>query len=127
MTLRSARHARLTPGRVRSMSFRLARLGRRGLDEDDVREFCDQVEEELSLLLEERSVLQAEVRRLRGWAHAGNADRAPGGNRGRPRAVTQGHARAALPPGVAPLSAPVAAPVPVPVSSRPYDPRPVPQ
>src|SRR6201996_195964 len=102
MTFRSSRPARLTPGQVRSMSFRLARLGRRGLDEDDVREFCDQVEEELSLLLEERSALQSEVRRLRGWAHggtpggppgappggphAGDPGRTPAGNRGRPRA-----------------------------------------
>ena len=34
MTLRTPNRARLTPGYVRSMSFRLARLGRRGLDED---------------------------------------------------------------------------------------------
>jgi len=128
MTSRSARHARLTPGRVGSMSFRLARLGRRGLDEDDVREFCDQVEEELSLLLEERSALQSEVHRLRGWAHA-DPGRAPAGNPGRPHAINPGRGRAALPPGVAPLGAPVAAPVPVPVPipSRPYDPRPVPR
>ena len=62
MTLRAGHHARLTPGRVRSVSFRLARLGRRGFDEDDVRDFCDRVEGELSLLLEERTALQAEVR-----------------------------------------------------------------
>ncbi len=68
------------------MSFRLARLGRRGLDEDDVRDFCDRVEGELSLLFEERTALQAEVRRLRGWAQA----------------INQRRARLALPPGVAP-------------------------
>ncbi len=71
------------------MSFRLARLGRRGFDEDDVRDFCDRVEGELSLLLEERTALQAEVRRLRGWAQA----------------INQRRARVALPPGVAPASA----------------------
>ena len=90
MSLRSGQHARLTPGRVRSMSFRLAKLGRRGLDEDDVREFCDQVEDELSVLLEERAALQAEVHRLRGWAQ------------GRGEVMRQGRPRAALPPGVSP-------------------------
>lgn len=101
MTLRSGSRARLTPGRVRSMTFRLARLGRRGYDDDDVRDFCDRVEEELALLLEERAALQAEVRRLRGWLQA------------RSRAGT-----APAPP----LSAPVlSAPVGVPAPSPPYD------
>jgi cell division septum initiation protein DivIVA len=117
VTLRSANRARLTPGRVRSMSFRLARLGRRGFDEDDVRDFCRQVEEELSLLLEERTALQTEVRRLRGWAQARN----------------QGQARPALPPGAvpsgavpsgaAPLGAPVALPSPSPPRDSPVAPR----
>jgi hypothetical protein len=35
MTLRTPNRARLSPGYVHSMSFRLARLGRRGLDEGD--------------------------------------------------------------------------------------------
>ncbi|HEY4701996.1 MAG TPA: DivIVA domain-containing protein, partial [Streptosporangiaceae bacterium] len=89
MTLRAGHRARLTPGRVRSVSFRLARLGRRGFDEDDVRDFCDRVEGELTLLLEERTALQAEVRRLRGWAQA----------------INQRRARLALPPGAAPSGA----------------------
>ena len=72
MTPRSPNGARLSPGRVRSMSFRLARLGHRGLDEDDVRDFCDQVEEELSQLLQERNALQREVHQLRSWARTRN-------------------------------------------------------
>jgi len=57
------------------MSFRLASLGRRGLDEDDVRDFCARVEDELARLLEERASLYAEVRRLRGRAQARNRAR----------------------------------------------------
>jgi hypothetical protein len=79
MTLRTPNRARLTPGYVHSMSFRLARLGRRGLDEDDVRDFCPRVEDELARLLEERAPLHAEIRRLCGRAPARNrAGTAPG-------------------------------------------------
>ncbi len=63
MTLRTPDPARLTPAAVRAMSFRVARLGRRGLDEDDVQDFCEHVEDELARLLEERARLYAEVRR----------------------------------------------------------------
>jgi DivIVA domain-containing protein len=70
VTPRLPNGTRLTPGRVRSMTFRLARLGHRGLDEDDVRAFCDQVEAELTQLQQERHVLQREVHRLRSWARA---------------------------------------------------------
>ena len=72
MTLRPPNRARLTPGYVHSMSFRLARLGRRGLDEDDVRDFCARVETELARLLAERAALYAELRRLSGRARNGN-------------------------------------------------------
>jgi hypothetical protein len=48
------------------MSFRLARPGRQGLDEDDARDFCARVETELVHLLEERAALFAELRRLPG-------------------------------------------------------------
>ena len=72
MTPRLPNGARLTPGRVRSMTFRLARRGHHGLDEDDVRDFCGQVEVELSQLLQERTALQREVHRLRGWVRARN-------------------------------------------------------
>jgi len=72
MTLPTPNPARLTPAAVHSMSFRVAHLGHRGLDEDDVQDFCERVEDELARLLEERSRLYAEVRRLRGPAPARN-------------------------------------------------------
>lgn len=56
---------RLTPDAVRGESFRPARRGRRGLDPDDVREFCGRVEDELVMLARERAALQDEVGRLR--------------------------------------------------------------
>ena len=84
MTSRSPNGSRLTPDRVRSMSFRLARLGHRGIDEEDVRDFRDQVEEELSRLLAERNALQREVHRLRSWARSHNQP----GSRARNRAGT---------------------------------------
>jgi cell division septum initiation protein DivIVA len=56
---------RLTPELVAGISFRPARLGRRGLDEQHVRAFCRQVEAELVILTDERRVLQDEVLRLR--------------------------------------------------------------
>jgi cell division septum initiation protein DivIVA len=73
----SGNRARLTPGYVHSMSFRLARLGRRGLDEDDVLDFCARVESELARLLEERASLYAELCRLRGRAPGRNSRPAP--------------------------------------------------
>jgi vacuolar-type H+-ATPase subunit H len=65
MSLMSQAEPRLTPDVVQSASFRTARLGRRGLDEEHVRAFCLQVESELVLLLDERAALQEEVTRLR--------------------------------------------------------------
>lgn len=56
---------RLTPDQVQGVMFVPARLGRRGLDESHVREFCAQVEQELVLLLEEKAGLQQEIERLR--------------------------------------------------------------
>ena len=64
MTSRLPNGARLTPGRVRSMTFRLARLGHRGLDEDDVRDFCGQVEAELTQLLLERVPFLQQLRQF---------------------------------------------------------------
>ena len=55
----------LTPDSVRSATFSSARLGRRGLDEADVRAFCEHVSEGLGLLLNDNGMLQAEVLRLR--------------------------------------------------------------
>jgi len=56
---------RLTPENVQSVTFRPARRGRRGLDNEQVREFCQLVETELARLASERAALQDEVRRLR--------------------------------------------------------------
>ena len=55
----------LTPDVVQAVSFRSAHLGRRGFDEDHVRAFCHQVQDELVRLLNERTALQEEVNRLR--------------------------------------------------------------
>jgi DivIVA domain-containing protein len=65
MSVMSRVDQRLTPDLVQSISFRLARLGRRGFDEEHVRAFCRQVEAELVMLLNERTALQEEVGRLR--------------------------------------------------------------
>jgi cell division septum initiation protein DivIVA len=56
---------RLTPDQVRSTTFPLARLGRRGLDEMHVRAFCANVEEEIVFLLNERATLYHQVEELR--------------------------------------------------------------
>ena len=65
MTVSLPTGARLTPDQVQGILFQPARLGRRGLDEGQVRAFCTQVEHELVLLLEERASLWQEVERLR--------------------------------------------------------------
>jgi DivIVA domain-containing protein len=56
---------RLTPDAVQAVDFPSSRLGRRGLDEEHVRAFCGQVERELVLLRNERTMLTDEVQRLR--------------------------------------------------------------
>jgi DivIVA domain-containing protein len=56
----------LTPELVRSAAFPSARLGRRGLDEGEVRAFCGRVSDELTQRLNDNIMLQEEVRRLRG-------------------------------------------------------------
>jgi cell division septum initiation protein DivIVA len=65
MSLMSQAEPRLSPDLVRLASFRTARRGRRGLDEEHVRAFCQQVEAELVVLRNERAALQEEVGRLR--------------------------------------------------------------
>ncbi len=65
MSVMTQAEHRLTPDVVQAVSFRVARLGKRGLDEEHVRAFCHQVEAELVLLLNERTALQEEVSRLR--------------------------------------------------------------
>jgi DivIVA domain-containing protein len=61
----SSRNGRLTPDQVQSVSFPPARFGRRGLDEETVHSFCDQVQHELVTLLNEKASLWEEVERLR--------------------------------------------------------------
>ncbi|HTU75768.1 MAG TPA: hypothetical protein VMG38_19815 [Trebonia sp.] len=56
----------LTPDLVRSAAFPSARLGRRGLDETEVRAFCGWVSDGLARLLNDNIMLQEEVVRLRG-------------------------------------------------------------
>jgi cell division septum initiation protein DivIVA len=56
----------LTPERVRCATFTPTRLGRRGLEEAEVRSFCERVSDGLQRLLNDNSMLQAEVLRLRG-------------------------------------------------------------
>ncbi len=62
----------LTPERVRSAVFSLTRLGRRGVDEGEVRAFCDWVSDGLGRLLSDNAGLQEEVMRLRNRLIAGD-------------------------------------------------------
>jgi cell division septum initiation protein DivIVA len=55
----------LTPQRIRSAEFPSARLGRRGVDEAQVRAFCGWVSDEVARMLTERTELEEEVLRLR--------------------------------------------------------------
>jgi DivIVA domain-containing protein len=65
MTVSLPTGRRLTPNQVQETRFQPARLGRRGLDEGQVRDFCTQVERELVLLHQERASVWQEVERLR--------------------------------------------------------------
>jgi DivIVA domain-containing protein len=56
---------RLTPAELQAVNFRRAPLGRRGFDEDQVRAFLRQVEQELVRVLNEKAAMQHEVGRLR--------------------------------------------------------------
>src|ERR1700733_13304146 len=66
-----------TPESVRSAAFTPSRLGRRGLDEAEVRAFCEWVSGGLGRLLNDNSMLQAEVQRLRERLLRGNGKGAP--------------------------------------------------
>jgi DivIVA domain-containing protein len=56
---------RLTPAELQTVNFRRAPIGRRGFDEDQVRAFLRQVEQELVRVLNEKAAMQHEVGRLR--------------------------------------------------------------
>lgn len=56
---------RLTPAELQTVTFRRSPLGRRGLDEDQVRAFLRHVEHELVRILNEKAAMQNEVLRLR--------------------------------------------------------------
>ncbi|WP_170222995.1 DivIVA domain-containing protein [Nonomuraea turkmeniaca] len=58
---------RLTPGQLRSIVFRRAPLGKRGLDEHQVNSLLDRVEEELTRLTQEKNALAGELELLRGY------------------------------------------------------------
>ncbi len=66
MTTTFSSDDRLTPDQVESIAFQQTRLGRRGLDEEQVRVFCVHVHRELVRLLTEKAALYEEVQRLRG-------------------------------------------------------------
>ncbi|MFL6055986.1 MAG: DivIVA domain-containing protein [Actinoallomurus sp.] len=56
---------RLTPAELQAVNFHRAPLGRRGFDEDQVKAFLGQVEQELVRVLNEKAALENEVSRLR--------------------------------------------------------------
>jgi DivIVA domain-containing protein len=55
----------MSPQDVRGAIFSTTRRGRRGVDENEVREFCDKIADQLTQALNQRTALEAEVRRLR--------------------------------------------------------------
>jgi DivIVA domain-containing protein len=77
MSIVTETEGRLTPDQVRSAVFPAARLGRRGLDEAHVRAFCARVEEEIVVLLNERTSLFQQAEQLR-QQFRDAADAAPG-------------------------------------------------
>ena len=68
----------LTPQEIREAPFPSSRLGRRGLDESEVRAFCDRVANEMTRTLTERTALESEVRRLRERVIGVRAQAGPG-------------------------------------------------
>jgi cell division septum initiation protein DivIVA len=65
---------RITPEELLSVSFPLSRLGRRGFEEEAVREYLCEVHDELMRLVNERTELWQEVQRLRGRIITGNGE-----------------------------------------------------
>jgi DivIVA domain-containing protein len=65
--------ARMSPEDLQTVTFPLSRLGRRGYDEDSVREFLRMVHAEHVRLVNDRTSLWQEVQRLRSRIIAGTA------------------------------------------------------
>jgi DivIVA domain-containing protein len=65
---------RMSPEALLTVTFPLSRLGRRGYDEDSVREFLQNVHTQFVRLLNERTSLWQEVQRLRRRIISGNAN-----------------------------------------------------
>lgn len=65
---------RLTPEEMKTVTFPLSRLGRRGFEEDAVREFLNVVHDEFVRLMNERASLWQEVQRLRRRIIAGKVE-----------------------------------------------------
>jgi cell division septum initiation protein DivIVA len=55
----------MSPQDVRGAIFSSTRRGRRGVDENEVREFCDKIADQMTVALNQRTALESEVRRLR--------------------------------------------------------------
>ena len=65
----------ITPEEVRDAIFPSVRLGRRGVDEAEVRAFCERVADELTRSITQRTALESEVRRLRERLIGGTRER----------------------------------------------------
>lgn len=63
--------SRLTPGELQAVVFARAALGRRGYDEEQVRNFLQYVERELVKIFTDKAALADEVNRLRAQAASG--------------------------------------------------------
>ena len=66
--------SRMTPEELQTATFPMSRLGRRGYEEEPVREFLRAVHAEFVCLVNERTSLWQEVQRLRRRIIAGEAD-----------------------------------------------------
>jgi cell division septum initiation protein DivIVA len=71
---------RLTPEELKTVTFPLSRLGRRGFEEEAVREFMNVVHDEFVRLMNERASLWQEVQRLRRRIIAGKVEGEASGN-----------------------------------------------
>ena len=65
---------RLTPEELKTVTFPLSRLGRRGFEEEPVHEFLNVVHDEFVRLVNERASLWQEVQRLRRRIIAGKVE-----------------------------------------------------